>query len=46
MGARFPKFQNPADFLLKMAQKPEIVNKELTKDTLVDTYNLKLRPQV
>jgi len=40
------KFQNPADYIIKMAQVPERCNPDLDLNILVETYISKLRPLI
>jgi ABC-type multidrug transport system ATPase subunit len=39
IGLQLPKFKNPADFIIKMVQKPESIKADLTLTFLSSQYN-------
>lgn len=39
-------FVNPADYIIKLAQAPELCNLDLNSDALVHTYDKQLKPFV
>mmetsp|Transcript_17652 Transcript_17652/g.29827 ORF Transcript_17652/g.29827 Transcript_17652/m.29827 type:complete len:137 (+) Transcript_17652:1225-1635(+) len=46
MNIQIGKFQNPADFLIRMSQMPQSVRYELTHRTLTSNYLKHLKPQI
>lgn len=45
-GMRFPKYSNPADFIIKMVQRPGSVKRDQTLDDLVRNFDTDLRPRI
>jgi hypothetical protein len=41
-----PRYQNPPDYLIKMAQCPEKVSATLDLEIMIEKYNHVLRPQI
>ena len=46
LGCRIGKYQNPADFIIKLAQVPELCNKNLDNDKLELNYENDIRKEV
>ena len=38
LGCQMPKYQNPADYVIKMAQVPALCKEDLTIEILVESY--------
>lgn len=46
LGCKMPKYQNPADFIIKLAQAPHLCNPTLTLAQVVSTYDDILLPKI
>jgi ABC-type multidrug transport system ATPase subunit len=46
LGCNMPKFTNPADYIIKMAQAPYLCNERLTLAGMVNKYYKVMKPQL